>query len=43
MTKRILVVEDQADLRRILRDLLIPANQWTDSCCPGAIPWSRSS
>ena len=25
------------------RSPLIPANQWIDSCCPGAIPWSRSS
>ncbi|MGC1573831.1 MAG: hypothetical protein WA750_17180, partial [Pseudolabrys sp.] len=24
-------------------DRLIPANQWIDSCCPGAIPWARSS
>ena len=22
---------------------LIPANQWIDSCSPGAVPWARSS
>ena len=29
--------------REGIRSLVIPANQWIDSCCPGAIPWARSS
>ena len=27
----------------IIAQALIPANQWIDSCCRGAIPWARSS
>jgi CheY-like chemotaxis protein len=41
MSKRILVVEDQEDSRRILRDLLGNAGyELTRAIAAGAAPWS---
>ena len=38
------VEADATALAACRRDLgVIPAYEWIDSCCPGAIPWSRSS
>ena len=32
------------DLRPAIEvERVIPANQWIDSCSPGAVPWARSS
>ena len=38
---RALHARGRSPLRGVVE--VIPVNQWIDSCCPGAVPWARSS